>query len=250
MTIDHPSTVHLHGLKQLWGLAFGDGEAFIDGFFATAFRPENCLCVHRWETVAAALYWLDCSYKDTKTAYIYAVATHPEFRGQGLCRALMEKAHGVLRQRGYDLAVLVPSDGLLGQMYGRLGYRYFGGMDSLWASAGEKCDLRQLSAREYVEFRRIFLPEGGVLQEGVTLDYLAGFAQFYAGEDLLLCASVEDGKVMGMELLGNREKAPGIVAALGAKEGAFRVPGEKPFAMGLALRENAPLPGYFGLALD
>ena len=30
-------------LKNLWHLAFGDGEEFIDLFFRTAFDPEKCL---------------------------------------------------------------------------------------------------------------------------------------------------------------------------------------------------------------
>lgn len=250
MTIDKPSSVHRHGLRLLWQEAFGDPEQSIDAFFETAFSPERCRCVFRWETVAAALYWLDCSCNGKKIAYIYAVAVGKEFRGQGLCKALMEDTHRHLLQAGYELAVLVPSDVGLRQMYGKLGYENFGGMDCIHAVAGEKIPLRPLDAVEYGTLRKSLLPEGGILQEGVTLEYLGKFAQFYAGEDFLACCAIENGKLRCLELLGNTQKASGIVAAHGAQEGTFRIPGKSPFAMCLPLKQRLVCPGYFGLALD
>ena len=54
-----------------------------------------------------------------------------------------------------------------------------------------------------------------------------------------------------MELLGNREAAPGILKTLGCIRGKFRTPGEEmPFAMFLPLKEDAPVPSYLGHAFD
>ena len=54
-----------------------------------------------------------------------------------------------------------------------------------------------------------------------------------------------------MELLGDSVLAPGIVYALGCKDGTFFTPGkDEPFAMWHALTEEAIEPEYFGFAFD
>ena len=238
-------------LKRLWQLAFGDGEEFIDLFFRTAYTPQRCLYLTEEGQITAALYWLDCEYAGQKQAYIYAVATHPDHRGKGLCRRLMDMAHEQLRAEGYHAALLRPADSGLRRMYGKMGYRVVTGVTEFDAAAGTPVALRKLDAREYETLRRSFLPEDGVLQEGVSLDYLAAYADLYAGEDFLLAGSFYEGSFIGMELLGNREAAPGILAALGHKTGTFRCPGmDIPFGMFLPLKEDAKEPGYLGLVFD
>ena len=65
------------------------------------------------------------------------------------------------------------------------------------------------------------------------------------------CRDNGDGSFTGMELLGNRKAAPGILAARGYENGSFRCPGhEIPFGMFLPLAENAADPGYLGLVFD
>ena len=238
-------------LKDLWQLAFGDGEAFIDLFFRTGFSPERCLYLTENGQVTAALYWLDCEYRGQKQAYIYAVATHPEHRGKGLCRKLMDMTHEGLKEQGYHAALLRPADDGLRRMYRKMGYRVVTGVTEFEVEAGEPVVLRQINAREYEQRRRSCLPEDGVLQEGASIDYLASYAQLYAGEDFLLAGSFYEGGFIGMELLGNREAAPGILATLGYETGSFRCPGrEIPFGNFLSLREDAQEPGYLGLVFD
>ena len=41
MTAVHPTAAHTDGLRALWKEAFGDGDAFLDLFFATAFARER-----------------------------------------------------------------------------------------------------------------------------------------------------------------------------------------------------------------
>jgi len=238
-------------LKQLWHMAFGDGEEFIDLFFRTAYAPERCLYLTEDDQITAALYWLDCEYRGQKQAYIYAVATHPDHRGKGLCRKLMDMTHNILKEQGYSAALLRPADDGLRRMYRKMGYRIATAVTEFEAAAGEPVALRQISAREYESLRRKYLPEDGVVQEGVSIDYLASYAQLYGGEDFLLAGGFYEGSFIGMELLGNRDAAPGILAALGHETGSFRCPGpDIPFGMFLPLEEDAPEPGYLGLVFD
>ncbi len=238
-------------LKNLWHLAFGDGEEFINLFFRTAYSPDRCLYLTEGSQITAALYWLDCEYQDQKQAYIYAVATHPDHRGKGLCRTLMEQAHAVLKGQGYHAALLRPADEGLRRMYRKMGYRTATLVSEFDCAADEAVPLRKIGPEEYARLRREYLPENGVVQEGINLNYLASYSQLYAGEDFLLACAPYDGKFNGIELLGNRAAAPGILGALGYESGSFRCPGrEIPFGMFLPLTEDAAEPGYLGLVFD
>ena len=252
MQTDHPLPSHIPQLRKLWQEVFGDTDVFLDSFFQTGFSPDRCLCIFSGNRIAAALYWLDCETRGQKQAYIYAVATHPDFRNQGLCRHLMSRTHDLLALRGYASALLVPQTESLRAMYKKMGYRNAGAIGEFSCQAGEPAAvLRSVGPEEFARLRRKMLPEGSVLQEGHSLSFLAAQAQFYAGKDFLLTGYAADDVFHGFELLGNRDAAPGIVRSLGCSRGSFRTPeGEESFAMFLPLREDAYCPLYFGFAFD
>ena len=252
MLVDHPSARHIPQLRQLWKTAFGDTDAFLDSFFRTAFSCDRCRCILEADAVAAVLYWFDCTTGGQKTAYIYAVATHPDFRNRGLCRKLMADTHALLKDRGYASAVLVPQKESLRAMYAEMGYRDCGGLDVLQCTAAEApASLRAIGAEEFAELRRQLLPEKGVVQEGENLTFLAEQLQFYAGDGFLLAAYAENGTLHGVELLGSYPDLSGIVTALACDGGHFRTPGNTiPFAMFHPLTEQAAIPAYFGFAFD
>lgn len=250
MSIKHPEKKHIPVLRALWKEAFGDEDAFLDLFFETGFSPERCLTLWRQERLAAALYWFDCTSRGQKAAYVYAVATDKSFRGQGLCHQLMEALHTSLARQGYAMAILVPGSGSLFRLYESMGYETFGGLREISAQAArQSVSVRKLTTEEYALRRKAFLPEGGVIQEGPLLQVLADGSAFYEGEDFLLCARVEDGKLFAPELLGNTAAAGGILAALECREGRFRAPGQNPFAMVKCL-VPCEKPAYFSFALD
>ena len=234
-------------LRRLWKLAFGDSDAFLDSFFAAAYSPDRCHFLRREDSIAAALYWFDCRYADRKAAYVYAVATHPDFRGRGLCRQLMQETHDLLKSRGYDAVLLVPQDTGLRKMYAAMGYRDATSVSQFSCQAGIPAKLSEVDADTYGILRIPYLREGDVLQEGENLRFLRTYAKFYAGTDFL--AAVSGPEIL--ELLGNRDAAPGILGALGFASGNVRAPGkEVPYAMFLPLAEDVPAPTYFGFAFD
>ena len=252
MWIDYPASGHIPQLRQLWKTAFGDEDAFLDLFFQHAFAPDRCRCVLEDGRIAAVLYWFDCRLESKKIAYIYAVATHPDFRNRGLCRKLMADTHQILTGRGYAGAVLVPQKESLRRMYAGMGYRDCGGLNRFDCTAeSRQLPVHTIGTEEFSALRRKFLPAGGVVQEGENLPFLASQLQFYTGSDFLLAAYAEEDVLHGIELLGNSSTAPGILAALGFSRGNFRTPGTQiPFAMFHPLEEACPIPGYFGFAFD
>ena len=253
MIIDAPHECHVSGLRRLWQEAFGDTDAFLDVFFETAFSVQRCRCVTQNDEVAAALYWFDCSCRDRKMAYLYAIATAKAHRGQGLCSTLMRDTHKHLTEQGYSGAVLVPGSTSLFDFYRNMGYQNSGGMEEFCCTAASSgTPLRRIDIKEYAERRRALLPVGGVVQERENLTFLQTQATLYAGDGFLLVARGEGTTLYCAELLGDRTQAPAIVKSLGYTTGKFRVPGETtPFAMYLSLdHQETPPPDYFGLAFD
>ena len=227
MEINYPTGNQEARLQTLWRLAFGDPEELIAGFFASGYSPRRCRCAAENGNVAAALYWFDAEFRGQKFAYLYAVATHPDFRNRGLCRTLMADTAACLTERGYDGALLMPQDSRLREMYGRMGFRDCCTVSEFACDAGEAVALRPVSRGEFAALRRKYLPPDGVIQEGANLSYLERFAAFYAGSDFLLAAAPNGDSLTGMELLGSAGAAPGILGALGVSHGRFRTPGRR-----------------------
>lgn len=256
MIIDTPEVSRMPALRSLWQEAFGDTEDFLDDFRRTAFDVNRCRCVVEDGEVVAALYWFDCLCMEKRIAYVYAVATAEVYRGRGISHALMEDTHRHLAKLGYEGAVLVPESEELFRFYEGMGYRVCGTIHEFSCHAaekgGEEVSIRSIDKTEYARLRRQMLPCGGVVQENENLDFLETQAQFYAGAGFLLAARKEADRLIGMELLGDVEIAPGIVRALGCTQGVFRTPGRgKPFAVYLPFGESAhAVPAYFGLAFD
>lgn len=233
-------------LRTLWTECFGNEENWIDVFFQTAFDPTHVCCLWRQGRLAAALCWMDTYCQGRPLAYLYAIATAPAHRRQGLCRELMGKAHDLLARQGYAGAILVPGDEGLRQIYGKMNYVNFSGIRRFCAEAGEPIPIRRLSPEEYTALRREYLPAGGVIQENGAMEFLASAAELYVGADFLLAMAGD----VGLELLGNAHGASGILGALGLESGSFRVPGGEPFAMFRSLTGEDWQPGYFGLAFE
>lgn len=236
--------MEMDALRTLWTECFGNEDDWIGSFLDTAFRSEQTAVLTRQGRLAAALCWMDVFCEERKLAYLYAIATAPEFRRQGLCRELMKNTHRDLTRLGYAGCILVPAEDGLRQMYRKLGYGDFGGIREFSAQAAEPVPIRRVSPEEYASLRREYLPVGGVVQENGAADYLASGAKLYAGTDFLLAMSGD----FGVELLGDSNAASGILGALGLERGTFRVPGDAPFAMYRSLTQDTWTPGYFGLA--
>lgn len=251
MTIDAPETGRIPQLRQLWKEAFGDTDAYLDSFFALGFSPDRCRCATEADQITAALYWFDCSCRGQKLAYLYAVATAENSRGKGLCRQLMDSTHAYLRAAGYAGAILVPASEGLRQMYWKMGYLPGPRISELLCAAGKTAvPLKPLDRAGYERRRLEYLPPEGVVQDGPLTALLADQYSLWDGADFLLAAWIEDGVLHGEELLGSFDAAPGIVKALGADKGIFRIPGaEQEYAMYLPLSPRCPKPGYFGISL-
>lgn len=254
-----PKAKHLPSMRSLWKEAFGDSDGFLDSFFSVAFANERCRVAVREDEVLGALYIFDCEHQNKKIAYIYAVATRKSARGQGICKELMRDTHMYLSDCCYAGAILVPSEPSLFGFYEKMGYKTCSAIGEFEAVASNgDVEIERIEKVDYINNRRNFLPQNSVVQENVNVDFLATYASFYKGENFLLAAYKADGKLHGIELLGNADAAPAILRALDCERGFFRVPPHemqstakaRPFAMYCSPDKTTPPPEYFGIAFD
>ena len=252
MTIETPKISHVPALRALFTEAFHDDDGFIDGFFSIAYSPERTRILIENDEIKAALYWFDCRLSDERIAYIFGVSTAKPERGRGLCTALMTDTHEHLRSLGYSGAILVPAEDSLYDFYERLGYRCISGIDEIEVTASKKpADIDEISPEEYYAIREELLPKGGISESIELIRLLASDTKLYTGTDFLLAARKIGGRLVAIELLGNREMAPDITAALGCDRGSFRAIGNaRRFSMIKSFKEDLAEPTYFGIALD
>ena len=234
MKIDHPMPQDVAALRRLWQEAFGDPDSYLDLFFSTAFFCDHCLCLWEDGCLCSAAYWMDCEISGRKAAYIYAVATAEGSRGQGFCRALMEKIHRTLLGRGCCGSILVPGNEALRRMYSAMGYRDFGSVRR-FSPVSRYGQMQKIGREEFARLRRSLLPENAVIQEGAQLLLLDAVAEFYRGNGFLVTLSRENGEVL--ELLGDDGAA------------GFCETDSHPFAMYRPLQEEI-FPTYFAFAFD
>ena len=252
MTIDYPARHQIPQLRKLWKAAFGDSDLFLDAFFEHGFSPRRCRCITRDGAVVSALYWFEATCRQQRFAYLYAVATAQDCRGQGLFTALLTDVKQVLRQEGYGGILLVPETESLGRMYEKLGFTCCTYVETMTVSAGETpVTMEEIGAETFAALRREMLPPGGVLQEGAVLPFLASQYHFWRGTGWLATGQVYDGKLVCQEFLGDRRAMSDLLRALGVPVGTFRTVGETvPFAYLLPLRDDCERPEYFALALN
>ena len=264
-------------LRELWKLAFGDEDAYIDCFFAACPEPNRVLVLEDADGVQAMAAWFDMPLVSAggeayPAAYFYAVATHPDCRGKGYAGMLLKWAGEWLRERGFACLTTVPASESLHRFFAANGFEEqfaLSERELMPEMTLAPAPIQGLEWKEYGDLREKALSgtahaacgdEGLAYQEKICR--LSGGGLFRAGSG---CACVErtgDTAVV-KELLAPTEEHPAILTALAkavpANRWLVRTPctnGQKgkPFAMVRWLEEK---PGqwtadlaYFGLAFD
>jgi len=108
--------------RELWQEVFGDEREFVDLFMIEVYRPENMLVKEEQGSVVSMLHIVQMQTSLGLTGYLYAIATASEFRGRGYASQLIAEALQLMRSRGYDVAMLIPSTIEVKAFYERFGF--------------------------------------------------------------------------------------------------------------------------------
>lgn len=274
--------------RELWQLAFGDSDAYLDNFYRTYYRPERVVVLEEDGAVRAMTAWFDTSFvvpgRGTyRAAYLYAVATHPDCRGRGLAGRLLAGADDFFRTLDIPAVTTVPAEPSLHRFFGRNGFR------ECFTLGQEELDPAKLDVPARENPLRPAEPEAyGTVREQIlaqlphiaypedALAYQAGCCALgegglFVGETqagpVCLCAEGDgQGLLLCKELLGGpavRQVLPHLPgmfpgrrlvvrtpAAPGQKEGTLEFAMLKWLAPALEDRWNWEETGYLGLAFD
>ena len=126
LLLDKVSALHLSTeqleMRKMWNEIFGDEFTEIDHFLIT--HSDAIPLFHKeGGRVVSMLYIVPLQMWGKRIAYIYAVATEPDFRGRGIASELLNKALQMVElSSDFDCAALIPSSIESLRLYERLGF--------------------------------------------------------------------------------------------------------------------------------
>lgn len=108
--------------RELWMEVFGDEREEVDRFLIDIHNADNLLTHSEQGRVVSMLNIVEINTDYGPTAYLYAIATAPQWRGRGFAERLIRQAIDVSRERGYKAVMLIPSEESLVEYYKRFGF--------------------------------------------------------------------------------------------------------------------------------
>lgn len=218
---------------SLYMTAFPEDSHDFAADFTNRYFDKNCRYILKDGKLVSMLYLLDCSLKTEEknypAAYLYAAATLPRYRGQGLMAELIEKAKEETVNNGKFLLTKPATLSLYDY------YEQFGFKTCMFKEEYTVSDIPQngaeLSVNDYIILREKFLK--GIPHADLT--------------DLFY-------HIKGLKLVGNKD----FCAAIETEDGSVKeflktehISSNKPFAMLMGNSiEDLPEKVYFGFALD
>lgn len=269
--------------KALWKAAFGDDDRYIDNFYENYYRPERVVVLKDENGIQSmlALLPMELRWADggkTKASYLYALATHPDARGQGYATFLMRYADFYLGEQAVPFLSTVPAEESLQNYFAAAAdFQRCHPIDEveLDAPAPSATPAASVSGEEYHALREELLKDTAhAIYDVEYLDYQRKVSGLFGGGLYRMetaagpsCAVAElHGDVLDVrELLaptgGQQEALAALAAALPAPRCRVRCPADtcelpgakrKVFGMG---KRVPPMPtkldeSYFGLAFD
>lgn len=249
----------LPALKRLWQESFGDSEALIDGFFRRLPEMGAGLAAKAGERTVGMAYLIDgLSVDGKKCGYLYAVAVDPAFRGQGAGAALSRAVFALGRERGAEILCTQPAEpGLFAWYHEILGVDCaLRRRTERFAAAPGRTRPLPLSPEEYhlareeqlAGVRHLSLSEAALGFEWELCRSCGG--GFYRLGDTVAAAYLDGEALIVPELLGDRDSACALAAALGAKEAQVRFPDPEGDAYLAAMPGTLPADCCWNLSFD
>ena len=268
-------------MKALWENAFGDDGEFIDPFFRNFLKTDTCLVAECDGRVVSAMYILEdfrvYPYrKNVLTAgYAYALATDPEYRGQGIGKAVYKAVTDKILEK-HDIAFVLPAEESLYPFYEKAaGAKPMTIMREARFTAEDLRDIQRVPAAripafQYAGLREMYMsgmPHASCTDEMVDFmeEYMEVHGDFFLTEQGIAAVETVGDACRISELLCPDTDGMAVIAGVAsyykdAEEYIVRSPfffdgpGKKKTVMLGVLKEEPeypmPFDMWFGLGLD
>lgn len=213
-------------LQALWKVCFGDDMAYTSLYFDRYDISQRVFVARDGKAIAAMAIWfpatlVDANGEETPAAYLYAVATAPQFRRRGICRELMAFAEKHLKTLGMQAVALVPGSPELFRFYEKLGYQTaFSCQEIKVRTPQTGIAIRPISANRYWQLRQMLLWQDYLSYNEEELAYQKAICRQAGGdlvqlqlEDQLACAIAEP---QGKQLMVKEVLPPEVAECAGA----------------------------------
>lgn len=180
-------------LKGLWLRCFADSEEDVDYFLERRFPGCGSMVAVEDGEIAAMVFLLPARLVVNRKAgspaggreasYVYAFATHPDFRGRGIATLLLGEVQRRNREKGI-LTFLCPAEEALVSFYEKRGfYQSFfasireapldvgGGLDGVAGTCAGQFFLESCSPLEYAAIRAEYLRDGDIAWDESAVRY-------------------------------------------------------------------------------
>lgn len=214
-------------IETMWEQCFGDSKEFIDFYMENRMTELNMLVIQRQGRPVSMATFLPADIQtpigNLEGYYVYAVATLPEYQGQGLSTRILEFA----QQHWQKPLLLSPAESSLRIFYAKRGFQpvYVPKFFALQpAATQDEVELKPATAKEYKHIRDEHWQGPGYvawLEEDIA--YAMKHAAFQQGESLLftnqqgqqLVMYTIDGNTMRIvETTLGLSQLPGLLPAL------------------------------------
>lgn len=214
-------------IEIIWEQCFGDSKEFIDFYMENRMTELNMLVIQRQGRPVSMATFLPADIQtplgNLEGYYVYAVATLPEYQGQGLSTRILEFA----QQHWQKPLLLSPAESSLRIFYAKRGFQpvYVPKFYALQpAATQDEVELKTATAKEYKHIRDEHWQGPGYvawLEEDIA--YAMKHAAFQQGESLLftnqqgqqLVMYTIDGNTMRIvETTLELSQLPGLLPAL------------------------------------
>lgn len=256
-------------LKKLWQTSFDDTDEELKSFFEKTVLPYNVLATFDGENPVSALYMLESEIAffgvRYPAYYIYAVCTHPDYRGEGLMTRLFDELKAVSKKRGISYLFLVPENETLFEMYAKQGFRngFCYNEKRVFKNVTENVHNTLLKPISYGEYENFSLKKS----ENTAVAFLKekAFNSFFSSVNGEVCAfSIENGyalysqcgdDVTVFEFFGNEKEIFNVIfSKTNAESVVVRIPSadakkSKLYGMYLTLGDYPEIKnGFFGIS--
>ncbi len=240
---------------NLYKIAFPSDPADFAADFINRFFENSCLYTVKDEKLVSMLFLLNAnitfSGKIYGAYYLYAAATHPDFRSSGLMANLIEKAKEKCDLEGKFL-VTKPAETSLYSYYERFGFETAFFAEEKEISLNKTATpLLKITKREYIEKREQLLKNTPHLTLN-DMPFALSFFTLLGDENTVAAVDLSETPPRVKEFISKTESGTDkLLCAINKKSAIFTLSGNTPFAMLIHPKTlKTPKNIHFGLALD